>query len=190
MTLINESEKKDQFLFKIITTSTNKKTKERELSSANDSLNIWAKLSTAQEYLSLKNLISSDISSLQRNVNSSRFLVLLKDKKNQIQAMASVSEEESILYVDNILSAAWNISPASGKKGAALKDMQVTGAGTALIQKICAMAKQKLKSRVEAHAIPSATRFYKNHLQWKESAVEPNLFFFSFDDSSPSSIEV
>jgi hypothetical protein len=182
-------ENKDIFLFEIIDNSTEKTNKKCALANATHSLNIWARFAKNRkefpEYASLKKQMAIDISSLGDNKNPWLSLVLLKDKKDQLQAIASVSEEKNILYVNTLLSAAWNIYPSWIQS-----NKRVTGAGTSLMQKICEIAKQKLKSRVEVDATKSAARFYKNHLQWTESPIEQNRFFFSLDGSIPEQLDI
>jgi hypothetical protein len=97
---------------------------------------------------------------------ANNYFMVLTDQDQRIQAVAAFSILPEEIYINALLSAAWNIS-MQGENAPEHQILAVKGAGVTLMRQLYELAKQQQKSRVSLYSTRSAERFYDEKLKMK-----------------------
>jgi hypothetical protein len=118
-----------------------------------------------------------------------RSLLVLHDSTKRIQAIASVNERTQSVYVDTLMSAAWNV-PMQGSNTEEHQAYVVKGAGTTLMRQVYELARARGKARVELTPLDSAIGFYDDHLKMKRLFSSLIRYFDVVADFVPKTLQV
>ncbi len=133
--------------------------------------------------------MAADLDIVSQGISNTRTLLVLHDGKQRIQAIAPVEERVNSLYIDTLLSAAWNI-PMNGNNTKAYRECVVKGAGTTLMRQIYELAKMRKKEKIELTPARSSEGFYDSHLHMKRKLGSVIRYFDVKADSIPAALQV
>jgi hypothetical protein len=112
-------------------------------------------------YKTLAGLVKDDIRDTVANkTNIQRRILVLTDEQSRIQAIATVYVESQRLFVNTLMSAAWNI-PMHAEIASEHKPLKVAGAGTTLMNLIYTMAQSYEKPAIQLKPLNGSFSYYQ-----------------------------
>ncbi len=105
-------------------------------------------------------------------------IFMLTDSSDRIQALAAVMQEVDRLFVETLLSAAWNVPLPESYNNPEDQQKIVKGAGTTMMLHIYECARKKNLAKVALISTLASSSFYANHLKM-QPGTGPLSFFIS-----------
>ena len=143
----------------------------------------------AESYPYFTAKIKENAKKFKDNIPSDCTMIVLTDCDQQIQAVATMRDTVSSLYIEILLSAPWNI-PLSQPNKKEHQLIAVKGAGTTLVRQVYELARLKNKSKVKLTSIPTADSFYLKNLKMRAKAASDTLYFNVDPHNIPDSLKV